>query len=283
MGDDVTVLDEEGQQIEPGSGQIGMVARSGRLPLGYYRGRREDRRAFQGVQWQTLGRPRRLRHNRRRRGASPSSGEAASASIPAAEKVFPEEVEEALKAHTDIIDALVVAVPDTPIRFQGRRRVQHAWQQTTFARRSEATLSQAHRGVQGFRGRSRSQTRFPVCRAENRTTHGRRRSPAARRPRSPSNQAPAGRGIHVNSTRKRRGAFFLAIHVVGSSLGCRVSWHPATSSQSSTLAVRWSCTAARAVRRSSTMRFVRTSERISATEEKSSERRFSARPCLAVR
>ncbi len=37
MGDDVTVLDENGDQIEPGSGQIGMVARSGRLPLGYYK------------------------------------------------------------------------------------------------------------------------------------------------------------------------------------------------------------------------------------------------------
>ena len=32
MGDEVTVLDDEGNPIEPGSGQIGLVARSGRLP-----------------------------------------------------------------------------------------------------------------------------------------------------------------------------------------------------------------------------------------------------------
>jgi acyl-CoA synthetase (AMP-forming)/AMP-acid ligase II len=52
MGDDVTVLDEDGNQIEPGSGQIGMVARSGRLPLGYYKDAEKTGR---------------LRHDRRRR------------------------------------------------------------------------------------------------------------------------------------------------------------------------------------------------------------------------
>jgi acyl-CoA synthetase (AMP-forming)/AMP-acid ligase II len=58
MGDDVTVLDEDGNQIEPGSGKIGLVARSGRLPLGYYKDAEktaERFKEFNGKRWVVPG------------------------------------------------------------------------------------------------------------------------------------------------------------------------------------------------------------------------------------
>jgi len=111
MGDDVTVLDEEGQQIEPGSGQIGMVARSGRLPLGYYKDAEktaERFKEFNGKRWVVPGDFATIEED----GRITFLGRGSKCINTGGEKVFPEEVEEALKAHTDIIDALVVAVPD---------------------------------------------------------------------------------------------------------------------------------------------------------------------------
>jgi acyl-CoA synthetase (AMP-forming)/AMP-acid ligase II len=111
MGDEVTVLDEEGNQIEPGSGQIGMVARSGRLPLGYYKDAEktaERFKEFNGKRWVVPGDFATIEED----GRITFLGRGSKCINTGGEKVFPEEVEEALKAHTDIIDALVVAVPD---------------------------------------------------------------------------------------------------------------------------------------------------------------------------
>jgi acyl-CoA synthetase (AMP-forming)/AMP-acid ligase II len=111
MGDDVTVLDEDGNQIEPGSGQIGTVARSGRLPLGYYKDAEktaERFKEFNGKRWVVPGDFATIEED----GRITFLGRGSKCINTGGEKVFPEEVEEALKAHTDIIDALVVAVPD---------------------------------------------------------------------------------------------------------------------------------------------------------------------------
>jgi acyl-CoA synthetase (AMP-forming)/AMP-acid ligase II len=111
MGEDVTVLDEEGKQIEPGSGEIGMVARSGRLPLGYYKDPEktaERFREFNGKRWVVPGDFATVEED----GRITFLGRGSKCINTGGEKVFPEEVEEALKAHPDIIDALVVAVPD---------------------------------------------------------------------------------------------------------------------------------------------------------------------------
>ncbi|MBW2211384.1 MAG: acyl-CoA synthetase [Deltaproteobacteria bacterium] len=111
MGDDVTVLDEEGKQIEPGSGNIGLVARSGRLPLGYYKDPEktaERFKEFNGKRWVVPGDFATIEED----GRITFLGRGSKCINTGGEKVFPEEVEEALKAHPEIIDALVVAVPD---------------------------------------------------------------------------------------------------------------------------------------------------------------------------
>ncbi|MGB3052119.1 MAG: acyl-CoA synthetase [Polyangiales bacterium] len=111
MGDEVTVLDENGDQIEPGSGKIGMVARSGRLPIGYYKDPEktaERFKVFKGKRWVVPGDFATIEED----GRITFLGRGSKCINTGGEKVFPEEVEEALKAHPDVIDALVVAVPD---------------------------------------------------------------------------------------------------------------------------------------------------------------------------
>jgi acyl-CoA synthetase (AMP-forming)/AMP-acid ligase II len=111
MGDDVTVLDEEGNQIEPGSGKMGLVARSGRLPLGYYKDSEktaERFKEFNGRRWVVPGDFATIEED----GRITFLGRGSKCINTGGEKVFPEEVEEALKAHPEIIDALVVGVPD---------------------------------------------------------------------------------------------------------------------------------------------------------------------------
>ncbi len=111
MGDDVTVLDEQGNAVEPGSGKMGMVARSGRLPLGYYKDpvkTAERFKEFNGKRWVVPGDFATVEAD----GRITFLGRGSKCINTGGEKVFPEEVEEALKAHPDIIDALVVGVPD---------------------------------------------------------------------------------------------------------------------------------------------------------------------------
>jgi acyl-CoA synthetase (AMP-forming)/AMP-acid ligase II len=111
MGEEVTVLDEEGNPIEPGSGKIGMVARSGRLPLGYYKDPEKTAERFKelnGKRWVVPGDFATVEPD----GRITFLGRGSKCINTGGEKVFPEEVEEALKAHPDIIDALVVGVPD---------------------------------------------------------------------------------------------------------------------------------------------------------------------------
>jgi acyl-CoA synthetase (AMP-forming)/AMP-acid ligase II len=111
MGEEVTVLDEEGHPVEPGSGKIGMVARSGRLPLGYYKDPEKTAERFKelnGKRWVLPGDFATVEKD----GRITFLGRGSKCINTGGEKVFPEEVEEALKAHPDIIDALVVGVPD---------------------------------------------------------------------------------------------------------------------------------------------------------------------------
>ncbi|MDH3485420.1 MAG: AMP-binding protein, partial [Myxococcales bacterium] len=111
MGEDVTVLDEEGNQVEPGSGKMGLVARSGRLPLGYYKDPEktaERFKEFNGKRWVVPGDFATVEAD----GRITFLGRGSKCINTGGEKVFPEEVEEALKAHPDIVDALVVGVPD---------------------------------------------------------------------------------------------------------------------------------------------------------------------------
>ncbi|HEY2068221.1 MAG TPA: acyl-CoA synthetase [Rhizomicrobium sp.] len=105
------VIDEQDQPIPPGSGKSGLVALGGPLPMGYYKDPEKTARTFRtigNVRYSIPGDWARVDEN----GAITLLGRGSNCINTAGEKVYPEEVEEALKTHPAIEDALVLGVPD---------------------------------------------------------------------------------------------------------------------------------------------------------------------------
>ncbi|HEX3675065.1 MAG TPA: acyl-CoA synthetase [Rhizomicrobium sp.] len=105
------VIDENDKPIAPGSGKSGLVALGGPLPSGYYKDPEKTARTFRtigNVRYSIPGDHARVDEN----GAITLLGRGNNCINTAGEKVFPEEVEEALKTHPAIEDALVLGVPD---------------------------------------------------------------------------------------------------------------------------------------------------------------------------
>ncbi|MEV0298994.1 acyl-CoA synthetase [Nocardia sp. NPDC050710] len=105
------VLDEEGNPVAAGSGKIGMIARRGHIPLGYYKDEVKTAatfKEFNGVRYSIPGDYARVEED----GTVTMLGRGSVSINSGGEKIFPEEVEGALKEHPEIFDALVVGVPD---------------------------------------------------------------------------------------------------------------------------------------------------------------------------
>ncbi|MFN8035528.1 MAG: acyl-CoA synthetase [Acidimicrobiia bacterium] len=111
MGDHTTVLDETGVPVEPGSEVVGRLARSGYVPLGYYKDEEKTAATFvvhDGVRWALPGDMAKVEAD----GTITLLGRGSVSINSGGEKIFPEEVESALKSHPDVFDAVVVGVPD---------------------------------------------------------------------------------------------------------------------------------------------------------------------------
>jgi len=111
MTPNVTVIGEDKRPIEPGSGVIGYLARKGRLPVGYYKDPRKTAETFveiDGDRWVVPGDLATIEAD----GMITVFGRGAVCINSGGEKIFPEEVEEVLKAHPSVEDAVVVGVPD---------------------------------------------------------------------------------------------------------------------------------------------------------------------------
>ncbi|HLS75602.1 MAG TPA: acyl-CoA synthetase [Nocardia sp.] len=105
------VIDDEGNPVEPGSGQVGVLARTGHIPLGYYKDEAKTAATFKtinGVRYSIPGDFARVEED----GTVTMLGRGSVSINSGGEKIYPEEVEGALKAHPDIFDALVVGVED---------------------------------------------------------------------------------------------------------------------------------------------------------------------------
>ena len=111
LGPDTKVLTEDGQEVVPGSGQQGRVALRGRGPVGYYKDPEKSAATFttiDGERWTIPGDFATVREG----GQVQLLGRGSVCINTGGEKVFPEEVEEALKLHPAVADAVVVGIPD---------------------------------------------------------------------------------------------------------------------------------------------------------------------------
>jgi acyl-CoA synthetase (AMP-forming)/AMP-acid ligase II len=108
-GPDVIVLGDDGQPAGPG--QVGRLARGGHVPLGYYQDPARTAAMFaelNGKRYAVPGDMARVEDD----GTVTLLGRGNTCVNTGGEKVFPEEVEGALKSHPDVFDALVIGVPD---------------------------------------------------------------------------------------------------------------------------------------------------------------------------
>ena len=109
---DAIVVDDDLNPVPPGSPIIGRLARSGNLPIGYYKDPEKTAATFvtgpDGKRYVIPGDF--ARHEAD--GVITLLGRGSVCINTGGEKVFPEEVENALKSHPEVFDAVVVGVPD---------------------------------------------------------------------------------------------------------------------------------------------------------------------------
>ena len=110
-GPQTRVFDENLKPVQPGSGVVGKLARSGDLPLDYYKD--PDKSAgvwvtVEGQRWSIPGDFARVEAD----GRVTLLGRGSTCINSGGEKIYPEEVEGVLKAHPQVADVLVVGVPD---------------------------------------------------------------------------------------------------------------------------------------------------------------------------
>ena len=106
-----TVLADDLTVVEPGSGVVGRVALSGRIPVGYYNDPEKTAATFvevDGQRWVVTGDMATVDAD----GIITLLGRGSGSINTGGEKVYPEEVEAALKSHPAVYDVLVVGVPD---------------------------------------------------------------------------------------------------------------------------------------------------------------------------
>ena len=107
----VIVITDEGKLVEPGSGEMGLIGTSGLVPEGYYKDEKKSAETFKevdGVRYSFPGDYALVEAD----GSITLLGRGSNCINTAGEKVYPEEVEEAVKRHPDIYDCLVVGVED---------------------------------------------------------------------------------------------------------------------------------------------------------------------------
>ncbi|MBB1024549.1 MULTISPECIES: AMP-binding protein [unclassified Dietzia] len=105
------VVDEDFRPIAPGSDEVGYIVRRGHLPVGYWNDPEKTAKTFpvvDGRRVSILGDMGQIRED----GTIVFLGRGSGCINTGGEKVFPEEVEQAIKAHPAVHDALVAGTPD---------------------------------------------------------------------------------------------------------------------------------------------------------------------------
>ncbi len=105
------VFTDDDREVEPGSDEIGMVAAGGNVPIGYYKDPEKSARTFRMINGLPYSFPGDLAQVAAD-GSLILLGRGSQVINSAGEKIFPEEVEEAVKRVEGIVDCLVVGMDD---------------------------------------------------------------------------------------------------------------------------------------------------------------------------
>jgi acyl-CoA synthetase (AMP-forming)/AMP-acid ligase II len=111
LGPEVRVVDADGKDVVPGSGHSGVLALGGRIPLGYYKDEAKTATTFRtidGTRYSVPGDFAEVDED----GTIHLLGRGSVVINTGGEKVYPEEVEEAIKTIGGVADSVVVGIPD---------------------------------------------------------------------------------------------------------------------------------------------------------------------------
>ena len=107
----VIILADDGEILEPGSKKIGLIGTAGLVPVGYYKDPEKSAETFRevnGIRYSFPGDYARLEQD----GTITLLGRGSNCINSAGEKIYPEEVEEAMKKNSEVNDCLVVGLDD---------------------------------------------------------------------------------------------------------------------------------------------------------------------------
>jgi acyl-CoA synthetase (AMP-forming)/AMP-acid ligase II len=111
MEDGATILDDSMRPIPKTERRVGKLAKTGHIPLGYYNDEAKTAATFpvvDGVRYSVPGDLARWEED----GSITLFGRGSVSINSGGEKIYPEEVEKALKTHPAVFDAVVVGTPD---------------------------------------------------------------------------------------------------------------------------------------------------------------------------
>jgi acyl-CoA synthetase (AMP-forming)/AMP-acid ligase II len=111
LGPGARVIGPDDRDVKPGSGEVGMIALPGNIPIGYYKDPDKTQRTFRtidGVRYTIPGDCATVRED----GTIQLLGRGSVVINTGGEKVFPEEVEEVVKRLPGVADAVCVGLPD---------------------------------------------------------------------------------------------------------------------------------------------------------------------------
>lgn len=111
LGPTTQVITDDGRMVDPGSGEIGRLANRGANPLGYYKDPVKTEETFptiDGIRWSIPGDYATVETD----GTITLLGRGSVCINSGGEKIYPEEVEEAVKTHPAVRDCNVVGLPD---------------------------------------------------------------------------------------------------------------------------------------------------------------------------
>lgn len=111
LGEFTKVINEDGKEVVPGSGERGRLALGGPLPLGYYKDPAKSQETWPTIAGSRYSIPGDFA-TVEADGTITLLGRGSACINSGGEKIYPEEVEEALKLHAAVADCNVIGIPD---------------------------------------------------------------------------------------------------------------------------------------------------------------------------